>query len=170
MKFENVTTQSKNVLLEMQKKNYWNFKGSLYFIILIFLSCVMLLLFFVRGISYTNYLYVVLFGTFLILSIFLIIANPYLASNRVIKNEGITTVKMQFYDDYIFSISETTGTETKRFYRIFTKIIITKNLLLLVARNNLLLFIIDKRNFTYGSAEDFLEFMKEKCPNIKIER
>ncbi|HRX13537.1 MAG TPA: YcxB family protein [Eubacteriales bacterium] len=170
MKFENVTTQSKNVLLEMQKKNYWNFKGSLYFIILIFLSCVMLLLFFVRGISYTNYLYVVLFGTFLILSIFLIIANPYLASNRVIKNEGITTVKMQFYDEYIFSINETTGTETKRFYKIFTKMIITKNLLLLISRTNLLMYIIDKRNFTYGSAEDFLEFMKEKCPNIKIER
>lgn len=72
-----------------------------------------------------------------------------------------------FFDDHIFSFSETDKAEINIDYKKIKKIKQSKNLYLLILGNKVVIMV-DKNRFQKGTCEEFEKFIKEKAVNAKI--
>lgn len=72
-----------------------------------------------------------------------------------------------FFDDHIFSFSETDKAELNIEYKKIKKIKQSKNLYLLILSKKIILFV-DKRSFKKGTCDEFEKFISEKAVNAKI--
>lgn len=72
-----------------------------------------------------------------------------------------------FFDDHIFSFSETDKSELNIEYQKIKKIKQSKNYYMLYITKKVFVFV-DKNNFEKGTCEEFENFIKEKAVNAKI--
>lgn len=81
--------------------------------------------------------------------------------------EEIPVGETLFFDDHIFSVSETNKSELNLDYKKIRKVKQSKNFYLLILNRKLIVFV-DKNNFEKGTCEEFEKFIKEKAVNAKI--
>ncbi len=72
-----------------------------------------------------------------------------------------------FFDDHIFSFSETDKSELNIEYQKIKKIKQSKNFFMLYITKKVFIFV-DKNNFEKGNCEEFKKFIREKSVNAKI--
>lgn len=75
--------------------------------------------------------------------------------------------KTLFFEDHLFSVSETDKAELNLDYNKIIKVKQSKNMYLLILKNKLIVFV-DKNSFERGTCEEFEKFIKEKAANAKI--
>lgn len=166
--FINSFKQTKENYIEMNKKHSAfsiYFLGALIFIIYTALTLI-----------YYYVSYDVIISVILALIGVLFPIYPHLRINIIARKrekifielyEKIPEGQTLFFDDHIFSFSETDKAEVNIDYKKIKKIKQSKNLYLLIL-NKKIIIMVDKRSFEKGTCEEFEKFIAEKAVNAKI--
>jgi len=166
--FINKFKHTKENYIEMNKKYsafIIYFLGSLIFI---FYS-VMALIYFFNSYNYIVSVLIALVGV-------LFSAYPHIRIYIIAKRREkiffelygkIPEGQTHFFNDHIFSFSETDKAELNIEYEKIKKVKQSKNLYLLILNKKIVIFI-NKSRFEKGTCEEFEKFIKEKALNAKI--
>lgn len=106
---------------------------------------------------------------FLIYRLFLmpvILARFSARKNREIHGKDVETVN-RFYEDHVLAVNTLSKTRTSIEYEQVRQLLSTQDLYIIGMDKGLVL-LIDRHGFTFGTAEDFENFLREKCVNAEV--
>ena len=165
--FQNKCKYSKTILLEMLKKTRKKLHIIICICILVYcfgaaIYCIYLNSIWGSGISF------LLTAFFILLYLYL----PYYNVNKMIRRyyelyHAEVETATYFFGDYILGINKQTNGETKTDDKQIIKIVKTKNLYLMLMKEQLVI-LVDKNGFVKGNKDEFEEFIKEKAVYAKI--
>ncbi len=102
-----------------------------------------------------------------IISPLLLAFNDTKRDRKMYQNKQMETL-INFYDDYLFAVNALSGSKTKIEYADIQKVKKTRSLFIIAMEQNLVL-LVDKKGFTKGTTNEFARFIKEKCENAEVE-
>ncbi len=163
--FENIYADTESIISEQYKKMY---APGLLLWSLVFGTTTLILLFFVFVLGDKHYWPVLLFSAAYLISLFFrhrIYSRRYMNNLRNFYNGTVPETIHRFTEDTIYSIF---GTQTFHVPIVkVDKLQITAHLLILyVGKTHRMT--LKKDSFTKGTYEEFLAFLRTRCPELKI--
>lgn len=166
--FENECTYTYQVYLQLKRKTMDRaFVQTAYWVIAIFAAIIAFSL-------YKGWFALILFcAPVLLFALYRLFWTPIRLAlfahrkNREIHNGKDVVTVNNFYDDHVLAINALTKNKTNIKYVDVQRVLQTIDLYIIEMERGLVL-LIDKKGFTKGTKEEFVEFIKEKCVNAEV--